>query len=162
MFFELLHPFATVNYPLYSTLFHIFQGTPGILNVLKSRLSVLLFLVRSPRCTLPTSPHKIQAATDAPGASPTWQIRGSNWASQAYRKSQVGEPARAGGSYSQLIDGVLGDDRVGGEVGDHDGYTKAAGGVGGPLSFLPLPCSVMGWAPRTEPGRGAREAGSEE
>lgn len=37
--------------------------------------------------------------------------------------------------HSQLVDGVLRDDRVGGEVGDHVGATEAAGAGGRRLPF---------------------------
>lgn len=52
------------------------------------------------------------------------------------RKSKLSELSRrAGGraANSQLVDGVLRDDRVGGEVRDHVGATEAAGAGGGRL-----------------------------
>lgn len=50
-------------------------------------------------------------------------------------KSKLPELWKAGGraAHSQLVDGVLRDDRVGGEVGDHVRATEAAGAGGGRL-----------------------------
>lgn len=46
-----------------------------------------------------------------------------------------GEQAGEHAGHSQLVDGVLRDDRVGREVGDHVGATKTAGAGGGRLPF---------------------------
>lgn len=46
-----------------------------------------------------------------------------------------GEQAEGHAVHSQLVDGVLRDDRVGREVGDHVGATKTAGAGGGRLPF---------------------------
>lgn len=53
-------------------------------------------------------------------------------------KSKLSEGSRRVGGrtvHSQLVDGVLRDDRVGGEVGDHVGATEAAGAGGRRLPF---------------------------
>ena len=106
---------------------------------------------------LPLGPRELQASRvrfhpcllPVAGKSGSWK---ANFPSD---RSQRAKGAR----HSQLVDGVLRDDRVGGEVGDHVGATEAAGAGEGRLLLAGQRAQGHGaGSGRTAPHRGPRPA----